>query len=55
LTGVCTNICVLYTAADARNLAYKVSIYKDAVASFDSTAHDFALKEAKNTLGCNII
>lgn len=55
LTGVCTNICVLYTAADARNLAYKVNIYKDAVASFDNEAHDFALKEAKNTLGCNII
>ena len=28
LVGVCTNICVLYTAADARNLAYKVNIYE---------------------------
>ncbi|AEE91742.1 Isochorismatase hydrolase [Tepidanaerobacter acetatoxydans Re1] len=55
LAGVCTNICVLYTAADARNLAYKVNIYKDGVASFDEEAHDFALKEAKNTLGCLII
>jgi nicotinamidase/pyrazinamidase len=55
LVGVCTNICVLYTAADARNLAYKVNIYKEGVASFDKEAHNFALKEAKNTLGCNII
>lgn len=55
LAGVCTNICLLYTAADARNLAYKVNIYEDGVASFDEEAHNFALKEAKNTLGCLII
>lgn len=55
LVGVCTNICVLYTAADARNLGYTVNIYESGVASFDEEAHRFALKEAKNTLGCNII
>lgn len=55
LVGVCTNICVLYTAADARNIGYAVNIYKDGVATFDEAAHEFALKEAKNTLGCNII
>lgn len=55
LVGVCTNICVLYTAADARNLAYKVNIDRDGVASFDEKAHEFALKEAKNTLGCQLI
>ncbi|NMB27475.1 MAG: cysteine hydrolase [Tissierellia bacterium] len=55
LVGVCTNICVLYTAADARNLAYKVNIYKDGVASFDEEAHNFTLKEAERTLGCKII
>ncbi|SHJ17967.1 cysteine hydrolase family protein [Lutispora thermophila] len=55
LVGVCTNICVLYTAADARNLAYKVNIYKDGVASFNDDAHEFALKEAESTLGCQII
>lgn len=55
LVGVCTNICVLYTAADARNLGYSVNIYEKGVATFDEEAHDFALKEAKNTLGCNII
>ena len=55
LVGVCTNICVLYTAADARNIDYKVNIYKEGVASFDEEAHDFALKQAENTLGCRII
>jgi len=55
LVGVCTNICVLYTAADARNLAYKVNVYEDGVASFDSEAHKFALKEMGTTLGCHII
>ncbi|CCQ92780.1 Uncharacterized isochorismatase family protein PncA [[Clostridium] ultunense Esp] len=55
LVGVCTNICVLYTAADARNLEYKVNIYKEGVASFDEEAHNFALKEMKDTLGCKVI
>lgn len=55
LTGVCTNICVLYTAADARNLGYKVKIYRDGVASFDIKAHEFALTEAEKTLGCKVI
>lgn len=54
LVGVNTNICVLYSAADARNLNYAVTIYGDGVASFDPEAHKFALKEAKNTLGCTI-
>lgn len=55
LVGVCTNICVLYTAADARNISYNVNIYKDGVASFDEEAHKFALKELVSTLGCKII
>ena len=55
LVGVCTNICILYTAASARNLAYNVSIFKEGVASFDNDAHEFALKEAERTLGCNIL
>src|SRR5699024_4510285 len=38
LVGVNTNICVLYTAADGRNINYKVNIYEDGVASFDEEA-----------------
>jgi len=55
LVGVNTNICVLYTAADARNINYQVTVYKDGVASFNEQAHDFALEEMKNTLGCQIV
>lgn len=55
LVGVCTNICVLYTSADARNISYGVNVYKDGVASFDSEAHEFALKEMGTTLGCNVV
>ena len=55
LVGVCTNICVLYTAADARNISYKVNIYKDGVASFDEEAHKFALSQAETVLGCKIL
>jgi len=54
LVGVCTNICVLYTAASARMLDYKVTVLKDAVASFDQGAHDFALKQMKDILGVEI-
>lgn len=55
LVGVCTNICLLYTAADARNLAYDVNVYKDGVASFDEEAHGFALKEMGTSLGCRLV
>lgn len=54
LTGVCTNICVLYTAADARMRGYQVRVIKDAVASFDREAHEFALREMSKTLGARI-
>lgn len=54
LVGVCTNICVLYTAVSARMLNYKVTVLKDAVASFGQGAHDFALKQMKDILGVEI-
>lgn len=54
LVGVCTNICVQYTAADARNRGYGVSVYRDAVASFDAAAHDMALAQMESVLGCHI-
>ncbi|MEW6227633.1 MAG: isochorismatase family cysteine hydrolase [Bacillota bacterium] len=55
LVGVCTNICDLYTAADARMLGYKVTVPHDCVASFDEAAHEFALKEMERTLGVNVV
>jgi len=55
LTGVCTNICILYTAADARMRNYKVIVPGDGVASFNEEAHQFALRELTQTLGVKVI
>lgn len=55
LTGVCTNICVLYTAADARNLGYEVEVMEEGVASFSEEAHQWALKEMQETLGARVV
>jgi nicotinamidase-related amidase len=55
LVGDCTNICVLYTAADARNLGYAVEVPENAVTSFDEEAHRDALRELERTLGAKII
>lgn len=54
LTGVCTNICVLYTAADARNLGYHVTVFREGVASFSMESHEFALKEMELVLGVTV-
>lgn len=55
LVGDCTNICVLYTAADARNLGYAVEIVAEGVTSFDEEAHHDALRELEKTLGARIL
>lgn len=55
IVGVCTNICVLYTSADARNLGYDVEIVSDGVTTFDAEAHAFALRELDRTLRARIV
>jgi nicotinamidase-related amidase len=55
LVGDCTNICVLYTAADARNLGYAVEVVAEGVTSFDEEAHRDALRELEKTLGAKIV
>ncbi len=55
LVGDCTNICVLYTAADARNLGYAVEVVRDGVTSFDLEAHGDALRELEKTLGARLV
>ncbi|MFA6447999.1 MAG: isochorismatase family cysteine hydrolase [bacterium] len=55
LCGVCTNICVLYTCADARMRGYNVTVDRRCVDSFDRAAHEFALKEMERVLGAKII
>ncbi len=55
LCGVCTNICILYTCADARARGYNVIVDRRCVDSFDRAAHEFALKEMERVLGAKII
>src|SRR5438477_11719222 len=55
LVGDCTNICVLYTTADARNLGYAVEVVEKGVTSFDEEAHRDALRELEKTLGAKIL
>ena len=52
--GVCTDICVLYTAASARNRDYEVEVPVDCVASFDEKAHRFALEHMEKVLGAKL-
>jgi nicotinamidase/pyrazinamidase len=53
--GVCTDICVMHTVADARNRDYAVEVPRNCVTSFDPEAHEFALKHMEKTLGAKIV
>ena len=55
ICGVCTDICVMHTASDARNRDYKVEVPSDCVASFDAEAHEWAISHLKNVLGVTIV
>lgn len=50
ITGVVTNICVLYTAADAYMRGYEVNILEDCVAGLNDEDHRFALRQIKEVL-----
>ena len=52
--GVCTDICVLHTVANARNRDYQVEVPVDCVASFDEKAHYFALEHMEKVLGAKL-
>jgi len=53
--GVCTDICVLHTTADARNRDYAVEVPSDAVATFDPDAHKWALQHMERIVGAKIV
>ena len=55
LAGCVTNICVLYTAADAVMRNYRVDVVKDAVIGLNQEDHQFGLDQMKNVLKVNII
>jgi nicotinamidase-related amidase len=52
--GVCTDICVLHTVADARARDFQVEVPVDCVASFDNEAHRWALKHMEKVLGVRL-
>lgn len=54
LIGVCTDICVLHTAMDAYNLGYSITIYEDAVASFNQQGHAWSLGHFTDCLGAKV-
>lgn len=55
ITGVCTSICVLLTAAEIRNRYIPTAVHRDAVADLDKTSHTFALKYMNRVLGVKVI
>ncbi|PZT57065.1 cysteine hydrolase family protein [Paenibacillus silvae] len=55
LIGVCTDICVLHTAVDAYNKGFHITIYEDAVASFNPAGHDWALGHFRSSMGAQVV
>lgn len=54
LTGCVTNICILYTAADAVMAGYRVQVPSDSVAHLDREAGQFALAQMEQVLGVEV-
>jgi len=52
--GVCTDICVMHTVADARARDYPVEVPVDCVASFSPEAHKWALEHMEKVLGARL-
>lgn len=50
LTGVLTNICILYTAADAYMRGYEVNVPEDCVAALRAEDHRVALRQIREVL-----
>ena len=55
LSGCVTNICILYTAADAAMRGYDVTVDESLVAGLDRRTHRFALDQMKNVLGVRVV
>ena len=55
ICGVCTDICVMHTAADARNRDYHVEIPMPAVATFNQEASKWAFDHMEQILGVTLL
>jgi nicotinamidase/pyrazinamidase len=54
VTGCVTNICILYTVADAVQRGYKVKVLANCIAGLNREDHEFALKQMREVLGAEI-
>ncbi|MBU2051262.1 MAG: cysteine hydrolase [Gammaproteobacteria bacterium] len=54
ICGVCTDICVLHTIAEARNREYEGEVPVNCVASFNTEAHNQALIHIEKILGAKL-
>lgn len=55
LTGVATNICILYTVAEATMRGYKVAVPENCVAALSQGDHRFALQQMKRVFQVEIV
>lgn len=55
IAGCVTNICILYTAADAAMRGYRVTVDERHVAGLSGKDHDFALGQMERVLGVRVI
>lgn len=53
--GVVTNICVLHTAADAKQLGYEVVILEDCTKALSNYEQEYAIRHMKNVFNAKII
>lgn len=50
ITGLLTNVCVLYTAVDAYMRGYRVQILEDCIIALNKEDHKFAIRQIKDVL-----
>jgi nicotinamidase/pyrazinamidase len=55
LTGVVTNICILYTAADAISRGYRVQVPEDSVMALSSEDQKWALRQLRTVLRVEVV
>jgi len=55
LTGLVTNICVMYTSADASARGYEVIVVKDGTVALSLEDYEFALKQMENVHNAKVI
>ncbi len=54
ITGVVTNICVLYTVAEAYMRGYAITVPQDCIAALTKKEHQFALRQMKRVFHAEI-